>query len=294
MSTAETKYCYRHPDRPTGLSCSECGRPICTECMTPAAVGLRCPEHAGARPRTRAGRRRVVLQAPRARLGGTQALVTKTLIAVNVGVYLIGAVQGGRDQRPRGLHTRRLVATGGRSSSAFRRRHGDWWRLITSAFLHANLLHIAFNMLALWWFGGPVEEYLGRVRFIGLYFVAGLAGSAGALLQAPTTPTLGASGAIFGILGAMLILEWQATGRLGGNAMTLIVINLVISFAIPNISWGGHVGGLIGGILVTLAYARWGRGHAAYGRLGYGGVIGLVVVGAASVAIAYWKVRGYA
>ena len=96
--------------------------------------------------------------------------------------------------------------------------HGDWWRLITSAFLHENLLHIGFNMLALWWFGGAVEEYLGRARFIGLYFAAGLAGSAGALLQSPTTPVLGASGAIFGILGAMLILEWQATGRLGGNA----------------------------------------------------------------------------
>jgi membrane associated rhomboid family serine protease len=299
MATPETKYCYRHPDRPTGLSCSECGRPICTECMTPAAVGLRCPEHAGAakRPGMRAAGRRIVVQAPRTRLGGTEALVTKTLIAVNLGVYLIGAAQGAGLNNPGGSLYDRLLLLGwaprflwpfGTVAS------GDWWRLITSAFLHANLLHIAFNMLALWWFGGPVEQYLGRARFIGLYLVAGLAGSAGALLQAPTTPTLGASGAIFGILGAMLILEWQATGRLGGNAMTLIVINLAISFAIPNISWGGHVGGLVGGILATLAYARWGRGHAAYGRLGYGGVIGLVVVAAASVAIAYWKVRGYA
>ena len=124
-------------------------------------------------------------------------------------------------------------------------------------------------MLALWWFGGPVKEYLGRARFIGLYFAAGLAGSAGALLQSPTTPVLGASGAIFGILGAMLILEWQATGRLGGNAMTLIVINLVISFAIPNISWGGHVGRTDRRHpRDAREYARWGRGHAAYGRLG--------------------------
>jgi len=296
MSTAETKYCYRHPDRPTGLSCSECGRPICTECMTPAAVGLRCPEHAGTQGRRgpKAAARRVVVQAPRTRLRGTEALVTKTLIAVNLLIYLIGAAQGGGISDP--------AASMNRNGSFYERTvlfgpfvaHGDWWRLITSAFLHANLLHIAFNMLALWWFGGPVEEYLGRARFVGLYVVAGLAGSAGALLQAPLTPTLGASGAIFGILGAMLILEWQATGRLGGNAMTLIVINLVISFAIPDISWGGHIGGLVGGILATLAYARWGRGHAAYGRLGYGGVIGLVLVGAVSVAIAYWKVRGYA
>jgi membrane associated rhomboid family serine protease len=92
----------------------------------------------------------------------------------------------------------------------------------------------------------------------------------------------------------MLILEWQATGRLGGNAMTLIVINLAISFGFSGISWGGHVGGLIGGLLGTLAFARWGRGHAAYGRLGITGIAGLLVVGAASILIAYWKVRGYA
>jgi len=136
------------------------------------------------------------------------------------------------------------------------------------------------------------------VRYIGLYLVAGLAGSAGALVASPTIPVVGASGAIFGILGAMLILEWQATGRLGGNAMTLIVINLVIGFAYNgaggNISIGGHVGGLIGGILATLAYARWGKGHAAYGRLGAAGLAGLVFVAVASVAVAYWRVRGLA
>src|SRR6185312_13617707 len=127
--------------------------------------------------------------------------------------------------------------------------HGDWWRLITAAFLHANIVHIGFNMFALWVIGGPVEHYLGRSRFLGLYLVAGLAGSAGALLQSPTGVTVGASGAIFGILGALLILEWQATGKLGGQAMTLIVINLALNFAFNgtggNISIGGHVGGLI-------------------------------------------------
>jgi membrane associated rhomboid family serine protease len=256
--------------------------------MTPAAVGLRCPEHAGARRGAHPLGKRVVVRAPQTPFKGTQALVTKTLIAVNVAIYLIGAVQGAGLNSPGGSFYDKTILFGPFVAN------GDWWRLITAAFLHANLLHIAFNMLALWWFGGPVEQYLGRARFIGLYFVAGLAGSAGALLQAPLAPTLGASGAIFGILGAMLILEWQATGRLGGNAMTLIVINLVISFAIPNISWGGHVGGLIGGILATLAFARWGRGHAAYGRLGFAGIAGLVAVGVASVAIAYWKVRGYA
>jgi membrane associated rhomboid family serine protease len=139
-----------------------------------------------------------------------------------------------------------------------------------------------------------VEQYLGRTRYIGLYFVSGLAGGAGAVLQAPFQPVVGASGAIFGILGAMLIIEWQVTGRLAGNAATWIVINLAISFAIPNISWGGHVGGLIGGILITLAYAEWRRGRAQYGNLNLAGIVGLVIVAAGSVALAYFKVRGYA
>ena len=142
--------------------------------------------------------------------------------------------------------------------------------------------------------GAPVENYLGRARFLALYFVSGLAGSAGALVVTPLAVTVGASGAIFGILGALLIIEWQTTGRLAGNAMTWIVINLVLSFAIPGISIGGHVGGLIGGILATLAFANWGRGHAAYGKVGVTGFAGLVIVAAASVAIAYFKVRGYA
>jgi len=284
--------CYRHPDRETGLSCSECGRPICTECMTMAPVGIRCPEHAGGAGRKPRGPRPVV-QAQR-RMSAAYAPVTKALIAINVVIYLIGAVQGGGISDP--------GSSIYRNGSLYERSvlygpfvaHGDWWRLITSAFLHENLLHIAFNMLALWWIGGPVEQYLGRTRYLGLYFVSGLAGSAGALLQAPLTPTLGASGAIFGILGAMLILEWQATGRFGGQALTLILINLLLSFTISNISWGGHVGGLVGGILATLAFARWGRGHAAYGRIGPIGALGLVVIAAGSVAIAYLRVRGLA
>jgi membrane associated rhomboid family serine protease len=288
VADQELPTCYRHPDRQTGLSCSECGRPICVDCMTVAPVGLRCPDHAGGHSQSKAIGRRVVVRAPSTPLAGTTALVTKLLIAVNVGIYLITVAQGSGLNSPNGAFLDKTILYGPLVA------HGDWWRLITAAFLHANLIHIAFNMLALWWFGGPVEEYLGRTRFVLLYLVSGLAGSAGALLQAPATPTLGASGAIFGILGAMLILEWQATGRLGGNAMTLIVINLAIGFAYSGISWGGHVGGLVGGILGTLAFARFGRGQAAYGRLGVAGLAGLALIGAASVAIAYWRVRGYA
>jgi membrane associated rhomboid family serine protease len=295
MSSVETRYCYRHPDRETGLSCSECGRPICADCATFAPVGIRCPDHAGVRrgPATRL-RPRPVQRAPGIALATGSAPITRILIAVNVAIYLVGASQGGglsdpgsSINRPGSLY-RHMVLFGPWVP------HGGWYRLVTAMFLHEDLLHIGFNMFALYLIGTPVEQYLGRARYVGLYFVSGLAGSAGALLQTPTTPVLGASGAIFGILGAMLILEWQITGRLAGNAMTWIVINLVISFAIPNISWGGHVGGLIGGILVTLAYAHWRGGRAQYGQLGIGGVLGLIAVAAGSVVLAYFRVRGYA
>lgn len=291
MSTVETRHCYRHPDRETGLSCSECGRPICADCANFGPVGIRCPDHASVRASTTTRLKpKPVRRAPGTALGTNRAPVTYTLIAINVAVYLLTVAQGGGSfSSPGGSLFNKTVLYGPFVA------HGDWWRLVTAMFLHASLLHIGFNMYALWVIGRIVEQYLGTVRYIGLYFVSGLAGSAGALLQAPHTPILGASGAIFGILGAMLVIEWQVTGSLAGQAAALIAINLVISFVIPGISWGGHVGGLIGGILVMLTYAHWGdRGRAQYGQLGLGGVLGLIVVGAGSVALAYWRVRGYA
>ena len=252
-----------------------------------APVGLRCPDHSG-RPQ---GVARVRRQVRRAGWAGTGALVTKALIGINVLVYLaeIGSGSG---------------TTGAGSGSSIVERfaldgpdvaNGDWWRLVTSGFLHANVLHIGLNMFILWLVGSPLEEMLGRGRYLLLYFVSLLAGSAGALLQAPLVTTVGASGAIFGLFGALLVLEYFATGQIvGGQAFGLIVINLIFSFAFSNISWGGHIGGLVGGILGTLVLARFGRGHAAYGRLGLLGIVGMVLVGAASVVVAYWKVRGYA
>ena len=276
-------YCYRHPDRETGLACSECGRPICTECMTVAPVGLRCPDHSG-KPQ---GVARVRSSVRRASYAGTGALVTKALIALNVAVYLAELGQGGD--------------VNGFGSSIFNHGYlraqevasGDWWRLLTAAFLHYGPFHLGLNMLALWWFGAPLEEALGRGRYLLLYLVSGLAGSAGALLLSPNVATVGASGAIFGILGAALVLERQGTPVFGG-ALTLIVINLVFTFSVGNISVGGHLGGLAGGILGTLALSRFGRGHAVYGRVGLLGVAGLVLIGAASILVSYWKVRGYA
>jgi len=279
-------YCYRHPNRETGLSCSECGRPICTECMTVAPVGLRCPDHSG-KPQ---GVARVRSQVRRASWAGTGALVTKALVAANVLVYLAEIGTGSGTTAFGGGSVVGRFALDGPDVA-----NGGWWRLITAGFLHANILHLGMNMLILWLVGSPLEEMLGRGRYLLLYFVSLLAGSAGALLQAPFVLTVGASGAIFGLFGALLVLEYFATGRIvGGQAFGLIVINLIFSFTFSGISWGGHIGGLVGGILGTLVLARFGRAHAAYGRIGLLGIAGMVLVGAGSIVVAYWKVRGYA
>jgi membrane associated rhomboid family serine protease len=217
-----------------------------------------------------------------------QPFVSYGLIGLNVLIYLITVAQGAGINSPGGSLFAKWVLYGPAVAN------GDWWRLLTAAFLHANVLHIGLNMLAVGWLGAPVERFIGHARYLALYVVSGLAGSAGALIANPTTPTVGASGAIFGILGALLIIEYQQTGNIAGQAFTLIVINLAFSFTVNGISVGGHIGGLIGGILAMLALSRFGRAHVAYGRPGLLGIAALVAVGVLSVALSYWKVRGYA
>lgn len=173
--------------------------------------------------------------------------MTLALIAINVLVYLITVGQGSGINNPGG----RVFFRGALFGPSI--ADGDWWRIITAMFLHASFLHILFNMLALWWLGSVVEQALGTVRFLLVYFVAGIAGSLGALVASPNVVTVGASGAIFGIMGALLVLEYLQTGSFAGQAMSLIAINLALSFAIANISIGGHIGGLIGGIAASFA-----------------------------------------
>jgi membrane associated rhomboid family serine protease len=305
MAETAERTCYRHPDRATGLSCSECGRPICTECMTMAPVGIRCPEHSG-KPQ---GVQRVARGVQRASFEGAGAKVTRVLIGLNVAVYIAELLQGSGVQANHGsiYQNGALIANGvkfGHSLAGVPAgipfpnlvgvAHGDWWRLFSSAFLHYGPFHLILNMVALYWFGSLLEQRIGSGRFLAIYVVSGLAGSAGALIAAPTTPTVGASGAIFGILGAGLVLELQRDYVFGGSAMGLIVINLVLSFAIPNISIGGHIGGLLGGMACAIGITRFGRGHAAYGRAGALGVATILLVGVVSIGLAYWKAKGYA
>jgi membrane associated rhomboid family serine protease len=235
--------CYRHPSRETGVSCSSCGRPICPDCMTPTAVGMRCPECS--RQRTKVVRVRDMASVPR---------VTYALIAINVIVFL---VEGGFSLT--GQPTSRVYEEGALFGSiggfpTLGVAHGQWWRIVTSGFMHENLLHIFFNMLVLYYIGIMLEPALGHVKFAVIYFVSLLTGSFGALLVDPHVLTVGASGAIFGVMGAAAVeLRARQIPIMQSGVGMLIVLNLIISFTLPGISWAGHIGGLIGGAAAALA-----------------------------------------
>jgi membrane associated rhomboid family serine protease len=246
-------------------------------------VGIKCAEHAG----VPTGAARVVQGARRFSVGGEGALVTKILIGINVLVFLWQVGSGGTLTDPDGYPFVHGALNG------YLVADGEWWRLFTSMFLHASVIHLGLNMVFLWWIGAPVEQAIGRARYALIYLVSGLSGAAGALLLTnPGQVTVGASGALFGILGAAFVFERQRNYVLGGGALMIIVLNLAFTFAIPGISIGGHLGGLVGGALSALALSRLGRAHAAYGRPGIAGIAGVVAVGVASVAISYWSVAG--
>ena len=235
--------CYRHPSRETGVACSNCGRPICPDCMTTTPVGMRCPECA--RQRTAVKTIRNVARRPE---------VTLALIAINVVAFLAeGSVS--LTGSPSGKVYEEGALFG--SIEGFPTlgvAHGQWWRIVTGGFLHENLLHIGFNMYVLYVLGVMLEPALGRLRFGLIYAVSLLAGSLGALLVSPHSVTVGASGAVFGIMGAAAVeMRARQIPLMQSGVGGLILINLVISFTLPGISWGGHVGGLIAGALCARA-----------------------------------------
>lgn len=240
--------CYRHPSRETGVSCSNCGRPICPDCMTPTPVGMRCPECAS--QRTKVVTMRSMSQ-------GTIP-VTIALIAINVIAFLASG-QFGATRTATRLYTDGALI----GSDPFGRSIGvayqEYWRLVTSAFLHAGFIHILFNMYILYVLGQMLEPAIGSARFLGVYVVSMFGGAMGALLTTPHGYTVGASGAIFGLMGATAVEAHRRGFDLRNNPVTaLIVLNLVLSFALPGISYGGHIGGLVAGGLAgaVMLYAE--------------------------------------
>jgi membrane associated rhomboid family serine protease len=253
--------CYRHPDRETHIRCQRCSRPICPDCMHPASVGFQCPEcfkegvRSTRQPRTPYG----------GRLGGTGGLVSKVLVALNVVVFVLVAGTGGN--RSRLLHQLWLLPQTACAQVGFDGRcratapgvaDGAYWQLLTSMFTHVQLWHIAFNMLALFVLGPQLEVVLGRTRFLLLYLLSGLVGSATVYwLAGPHAPTVGASGALFGLMGALLMVALKVRGDVQG-LLTLVAVNVAITvFGAGFISWQGHLGGFVGGTLLgaVLVYA---------------------------------------
>lgn len=230
--------CYRHHSRETNVSCSNCGRPICPDCMTTTPVGMRCPECA--RQKTKVVRMRAMASVPR---------VTYALIAVNVLAFF--AEQGQFTLAGSSIHGK-VIEEGVLWRYGVGVEH-QYWRLVTSAFLHENLLHIGFNMYLLYLLGMMLEPAIGSARFAAIYTVSLLAGSCGALF-ATAAPSLGASGAVFGLMGAAVVeLRSRRVSIMESGIGGLILINLIFSFTAANISVGAHIAGLIGGALAGLA-----------------------------------------
>jgi membrane associated rhomboid family serine protease len=237
-------YCYRHPDRQSFVLCQRCGRTICAQCQTQAAVGVHCPECV----REAQGRLPHVkpqsVTRVRTMVSSGAPVATYAIIAVSVLLWLIEMVTGG---------------TGGALSNdlAFYAplTISEPWRLVTTMFVHTSIFHIGFNMWSVYVFGSMLERQLGRGRFLALYFVSGVAGSVAVSLIAPGVAAVGASGAIFGLLGAFFVIERHMGGR-GVQILVLVALNLVIGFIIPGVAWQAHVGGVIVGALIGLIYMR--------------------------------------
>ena len=259
--------CYRHPSRETGVSCSSCGRSICPDCMTPTSVGMRCPECSRERTKVR------TLRSP-----STTRSATEILIAINVAVFLAevatGVTLGGTDSGWVYVH-------GALFGPFMSHGYHEYWRLLTSGFLHASLIHIAVNMLSLWFVGRALEPAVGRLNFVAIYFASLLAGSFGALLFQPQIPTLGASTAIFGIFGALIVVAYHRGIPIWQSGLGLVlVLNLLFSLTFSGISIGGHLGGLIGGALCGEIVVQWTERR----RMPALALTGVAVVALASVA----------
>ncbi len=230
--------CYRHPDKETWVRCQRCDRPICPDCMRDAAVGFQCPECVAEGNKS--------MRQARSTFGGavvSTPVVTWALLAVNVLVF-------GAQQLMGPEITMRLAMWPGGVAVM-----DEYYRLISAAFVHGGIFHILFNCWALYMVGPYLERAFGHVRFLALYLVSALGGSVMVYwLDGLNSATVGASGAIFGLFAAMFVVGRKLNTEVGGIA-ALIGINLVITFLVPNISWTGHVGGLVTGAALAAAIA---------------------------------------
>jgi membrane associated rhomboid family serine protease len=254
--------CKRHPGTQTMLRCTRCGDPICPDCMRPAAVGYQCPSCArGSRQELHRPAQQIVA-AP-----GRGLTLTNVLLLVLVAVYGLEVAVAGAGSFVSGPTADVLVRMG--ASLGYARvapgtpiigiAAGQEWRLATAIFLHGSLIHLAMNGYALWAFGNIVETEIGRARYIAIFVIGGLfASTASFVFGLQNVPGVGASGAIFAVLGAFFGYAWrrrelefyQARIR---NVVVLIVINALFAFQISSIDWHAHAGGFVAGVVLGLA-----------------------------------------
>lgn len=272
--SAQVPVCPRHPDRPSYVSCQRCGRPACPECQRAAAVGFQCVDCVNETKRTTPAVRTVYGGA----VASGKPMVTFAIIAACALLFVLQWVI------PGGAVFRNLAY-----ASVFATpEYGVFqpWRMITSAFLHSQsfLLHIVINMYTLWIFGQALEPLLGRIRFLAVYLLSAIGGSVGYLLLTPVLPeggpvgVVGASGAIFGLFGAMLVVQRHRGGETR-QLWVLIAINGVIGFMVPQIAWQAHLGGLVTGALcaATIAYIPRGPRQHLLQFAGLAAVLALLV-----------------
>ena len=262
--------CVRHPDRPTGVRCARCDRPSCPECLRDASVGFQCVDCVRDDARTY-DPGRTVLGVPADKRPG-KALVVPTLIVINVAVFVATVIESASLMGNAGAGLFQSWSLYPLAVAV----DGQWWRLITSGFLHFGPLHLAFNMWALWVMGKDLELALGRGRFLAIYLVSLLGGSAAVFLFAGVrSDTAGASGAVFGLMGglAVVLLRLRQSPR---PVLTLIAINIALSIAIPGISLYGHIGGMLTGAAVTAAIVYAPRERQTLWQSG--GVIAVVML----------------
>jgi Uncharacterized membrane protein (homolog of Drosophila rhomboid) len=263
-------FCYRHPDRQSYVLCQRCGRTICPECQTQAPVGVHCPECTREARQSAPRRRPAIVTALRRGSSSTAPVVTYGLIALCALIYVVQLATGGTGLG--GAATKELIYAPLLTES-------EPWRMVTAMFIHGSIWHIALNMYSLLIFGPILESAIGRGRFLALYLLSGLGGSVAVLfLSDPRTAVLGASGAIFGLLGAFFVIQ----RRLGGNSLQLLIViglNLVAGFVIPGIAWQAHVGGLlVGGLVAFVLVKTRQRGQRTAQLLGLAGVLGLLIL----------------
>lgn len=252
-------YCYRHPGRVSYVLCQRCTKTVCGDCQIPAAVGVHCPDCA-------AEARRNAPRVKRRMTGGERTPVTYGLLAVIALVYLGQLVSSGQVTQWL-LYWPPLTVM-------------EPWRMVTSLFVHSesSFFHIMFNGYSLWVLGTILERIIGSSRFLGLFFVAGLGGSLAVLWLSPGAAVIGASGAVFGLFGALLVIQ-QSFGVQNPQLLIVLVINLVLGFVVPGISWQAHIGGLLTGLALGWGLVKVRESAGKVNTLGvFALVVGVIVV----------------